>query len=134
MKYLNTYKLFEKKTLVYNYKKFEPFILEFNKVFGEKMKNEGWRIVLEKFLGDYTISLEYDIVNNYIWQPQKNDQDSIIEDDLQAYELAIQSGLLIDNYGIIIGFNDTSFVEHPEEIIYTTKKLYLIKDLNKFNL
>ena len=113
---ITNFNSFDKK-LIYSVDKLMPFIDWFNSVYSKRMKEEGWLISYSQGLkvpdNCYT---EY--INKFgdFWQIQRNDEDAIIEDDLLAEELAKKAGLLVDDYGIVIGYENVSFIKNPEQL------------------
>jgi len=112
----------------YSADKLSPFIDWFYNTYKDKMNEEGWIISYAQALDiPNTYKTEYWNRSDDFWQIQKNDQYDILEDDMAAEKLAKNLGLYIDDYGIVIGYNGVSFLEHPEEI-----EIY--KDIKKYNL
>lgn len=106
----------------------EPFINWFYDTYKNKMRKEGWLISYASGLEiPKNIETQYWNKIGDFWQVQKDDNADILEDDIEAEKLARTTGLLFDNYGIVIGYNGISFLEHPEEIDY-------YKDMKKYNL
>lgn len=106
-----------------------PFISWFYDNFEDRMENEGWLIF---YLDHYTIDnmknyRPYHNIKGNFWQVQKNDDYDILEDDIEAEEYAKKCGLMLDSYGIVIGYDNVSFFEHPEE-------LDVYKNIEKYNL
>lgn len=126
MRYLKTY---EEIKPIYNANKFLPFVTWFNNIHKSEMEKEGWFIVNTAYIDipEYINTEYYTYRNLDYWQIQRNDDADILKSDKEAEELAKKKGLLIDEYGILIGYNGVSFIKHPEE-------LETYKNVNKYNL
>jgi hypothetical protein len=105
---------------IYPFKEITPFIEWFNNTYSVQMKKEGWFIAMSDFS-----SRKYK--DGDFWQVERNDEDEIIEDDIIACDLAEKYGLIIDDEGVVIGFNGVSFLDHPESLDF-------YKHMNKYNL
>ena len=91
------------------------------------MEDEGWFISYSSAMNitdKYNVSYSNKVGD--FWQVQKDDTSDLI-DDMEAEQYAKKYGLLIDDYGVVIGYNNVSFLEHPDNA-----ELY--KNLNKYNL
>ena len=127
MKYIKTFESVNK--IVYPFQDITPFINWFVNVHKDVIKKEGWLISYSFFNSkDFTLPKFNDNnkANGY-WQIQRNDEDEIIENDLVAEELAKKYKLLLNSEGVVIGYNDVSFIDHPEELKY-------YKNINKYNI
>ena len=92
------------------------------------MTDEGWLISYASGLDIPTkFNVPYSNRIGNFWQVQRNDDDDILEDDLKAEKLAKKNGLMIDDYGVVIGYNGISYLEHPEELDF-------YKNIQKYNL
>lgn len=124
MKYIKKYE----SILYYNVDLFEPFIDWFYSIYSDKMKDEGWLISYA-----YGLSIPDEYIVPYknrfgdFWQIERNDDDNLISNDIEAEKCAKKYGLLIDDYGVVIGYNGVSFLEHPEELEF-------YKSVKKYNL
>jgi len=126
MKYIKQFEAVNKR---YNTDEFFPFVTWFNNLHKDEMKEEGWLIVNAGCINipKYIDTEYYCDKNNDYWQIQRNDEDEILKSDIEAEELAKKKGLMIDDYGVLIGYNGVSFFKHPEE-------LEVYKNANKYNL
>lgn len=99
--------------IIYPYNEMESFINWFNKNYYKIAEEQGWGI----FDSDTEVpTKEYISNDSYrgaFWQIQQYD-DLLLNSDTEAEELARSMGLMIDEYGLIIGFDGISFIEHPE--------------------
>lgn len=122
-------KKFEEVKPMYSKDKFFPFVTWFNNIHRSEMNKEGWLIVNAGYLDipEYIDTEYYPYRNGDYWQIQRNDEAEILQDDHEAEELAKKKGLLIDEYGVLIGYNGVSFIKHPEE-------LEVYKNINKYNI
>ena len=130
MKYIKTFEKFDDKVKkLYSFEDLKHFIDWFVNVHEDTIKKEGWLISYSFFNSkDFTLPKFNDNnkANGY-WQIQRNDEDEIIENDLVAEELAKKYKLLLNSEGVVIGYNDVSFIDHPEELKY-------YKNINKYNI
>ena len=126
MKYIKKFEDVNKK--LYPFDDFTPFINWFGVMYEDVMKNEGWLISDSSFDSSNFIRPVFQgkLLGGY-WQVQRNDEDEIIETDIVAEKLAKKHGLLLDNDGVVVGYNDVSFIEHPEELV-------IYKDYSKYNI
>jgi len=128
MKYIKKYENIKDNKKIYPIDLFQPFIEWFCNLYDDIMKKEGWLI---SHASGLNIPNEYNVpyTNKYgdYWQIQKDDDSILIKDDIEAEKYAKNCGLLIDDYGIIIGYNNVSFLEHPENLEF-------YKNSNKFNI
>lgn len=99
--------------IIYPYNEMESFINWFNKNYYKIAEEQGWGI----FDSDTEVPTKKYISNDSyrgaFWQIQHYD-DLLLNSDTEADELARSMGLMIDEYGLIIGFDGVSFIEHPE--------------------
>lgn len=123
MKYLKKY---EKEKPIYPTNELQPFIDWFYRNFEDEMSHL-WLISYAETEIPYYIDIQYKNRIGIFWQVQKNDQSDLLESDEDAEKLAKELGLMIDDYGIIIGFKGVNFLENPEEIDF-------YKNIQQYNL
>jgi hypothetical protein len=123
---ITKFKIFENNKPDYPDVLLVPFINWFYDNYGDRMEDEGWLILYASGLDmPFDSAVLYSNTVGDFWQVQRNDDSDLIENDIEAVKLAKKSGLILDNYGIIIGYNGVSFLEHPEELeIYKNVKTY----------
>ena len=113
---------------IYPFGDITPFINWFVDLNDDKMKEEGWLISDSDFGSSHFIRPRFNgIALGGYWQIQKDDEDGILYSDEDAEKSAKDLGLLLDDEGVVIGYNGVSFLEHPEE-------LEVYKNANKYNL
>lgn len=125
MKYIKRFENTTNKKIIYPYTQIRYFIDWFQNFYYKTTEKQGWSIFdsdssqpQEKYISD---SGKY---QNF-WQIEAIDELEILKSDLDADKLAIKMGLMIDEYGVVIGYNDVSFLEHPEAIdIYRDQQKY----------
>jgi len=101
--------------IIYPYDEMKSFINWFNKNYYKIAEEQGWGIFssdTETPEKEY-ISNDSSLYGRCFWQIQHYD-DLLLNSDTEADELARSMGLMIDEYGLIIGFDGVSFIEHPE--------------------
>ena len=129
MKYIKTFEdsFYNDDKKLYPFEILTPFINWFGNVNRDIMKKEGWIISYSDFdSSNFSLpKFNFNKVSGY-WQVQRNDDDDIIEDDIAAEKLAKEHGLLMDDEGVVIGYNDISFIDYPEE-------LEKYENINKYN-
>ena len=125
MKYIKTYKIFERihkisqpAKKIYPLKDIEPFINWFNSMYGKLAERQGWSV--------YSSDTSMTSWKYPVWQVEKNDDTDILKDDTESDNLAKKLGLMLDDMGVVIGYNGVSFIEHPEE-------LEQYKNITKYN-
>jgi len=127
MKYIKKFEHTLENKPYYSVELFAPFINWFYDNFHTQMEDEGWFISYSSAMNitdKYNVSYSNKVGD--FWQVQKDDTSDLI-DDMEAEQYAKKYGLLIDDYGVVIGYNNVSFLEHPDNA-----ELY--KNLNKYNL
>lgn len=119
---ITTYSEYSKKNndkKYYPLKDIEIFINWFNSVYGDLIESQGWSIYSSNTC---MTSWKYPV-----WEVEKDDDANILATDSQAVNLAKEIGLMLDDMGVVIGYNGVSFIEHPEE-------LEVYKNVRKYNL
>lgn len=127
MKYI---KLFENKKPYYDVNQIKYFIDWYYSNYSYLMEKEGWLISLASLVIPYKYNVSYENRAGDFWQIQRDDEAMILSDfdgDLKAEELAKNAGLLVDDYGVVIGYDNVSFLEQPEKLIF-------YRDTDKYNL
>jgi len=128
MKYIKTFEDNIKNKPIYSVDLIHPFINYFYNMYEIKMEEEGWFV---SYASGMSIPIGYDVpYSNRVgsfWQVQKDDNSDLIENDIEAEKIAKSCGLMLDDYGVVIGYNGVSFLEHPEE-------LEVYNNINKYNL
>ena len=101
--------------LYYPYNELKPYIDEFQNRYSDYTEKQGWGIfdsdterANDKYqkVVDNTGRIVYNF--NY-WDIEKFD-DGELEKDIDAIELAKEMGIIVDEYGVIQGFNDVNLV------------------------
>jgi len=110
----------------YPYLKIDIFVEWFELMYSKKMNNEGWAIYLKTTTGKKYVNNFGDVVF-VAFDTEEND-------DLSARCIARKMGLVINDDGVLIGYNNISFLEHPEYLKTFKKKLQQAKDAEKFGL
>ena len=127
MRYIKTYKIFESSEndakKYYPLKELEPFINWFNSMYGKLAERQGWSIYSSD---TSTTSWKYPV-----WQVEKNDDAEILKDDSEADNLAKELGLMLDDMGVVIGYNNHLFMKNGE---LDAEVLDIYKNSNKFNI
>lgn len=105
----------ENKT-VYPYQKIRKFVDWFSSEYGDYMNKQGWAI----FSADPEVT-KYDTSDGLFWQVQVIDDPEEFYDsegnaligistDQEAWDRAAKLGIMLDEYGIIIGYNGNLFI------------------------
>ena len=122
------FKIFENKKPFYDPIEIKHFIDWFVDANKDKMEEEGWLISYASLdIPSYYNNLQYSNHRGEFWQIQKDDESEILETDGDAERIAKKHRIMFDEYGIVIGYDDISFFEHPES-------LNIYKDIRKYNL
>jgi len=130
---------------IYLYKEIKYFVEWFTEKYRKVANFDGWDI----FNSDTDVPREKYISNdkyNNFFQVQRLDDEEILDSDNEADILAKEIGIILDpyNFGLVLGFNNIDFLDHPEKIrdacyinpVMKKKiKEWKIKmDANKYNL
>lgn len=125
MKYIKKYE--NKIKILYPYNDIEYFINWFNNKYYSYTESQGWAI----FDSDTSLPQEKYISDSgkyqKFWQIQHYEDMKILNSDSEADILARKLGLMIDEYGVIIGYNGDFFLNN-------TEILNFYKEINKYNL
>lgn len=132
MKYIKTFENIKQR---YPVEFLRPFIDYLIKKLETNMKNEGWTIC---YTDDVEIpdeiNLSYNNRKGDYWMVQKDFETDILNSDYDADVFAKKYGIMIDNYGVVLGYNNISFLEHPEEINNYKEMIDFYININKYNL
>jgi len=134
MKYIKKFEHTLENKPYYSVELFKPFIDLFFSFFQYDMIKEGWTICETTMEIPDKFDISYSNRKGSYWQVQQDFETHIIDDDEDADKIAITYGLLIDSYGIILGYNEVSFLENPDKIDNAMVELELYKNTRKFNL
>lgn len=99
----------DKPKLYYPYKQLEPYIKDFRDKHSQEMNDYGFDI----FVSDSQIPNEkYNLgIDQDYYQIQKLDQSDTGLSDQDVIESAKRMGILVDEYGVVMGFTGKDFVE-----------------------
>jgi len=112
---------------LYLYNEIRYFVDWFNDVYREVANSEGWDIFDSDFLSllaPVALFSQVDVqtaepstvyYGKKFWQIQRFDE-AILNSDHDADNLAKEIGIILDPYGVVIGFNGINFLENPEKI------------------
>ena len=129
------FKTFEQLNLIeYPYDKMKKFVEWFNFLYKDRTKKENWGIFTHmspRYLSKSQIG------NNATWSvnaraPMANIMTS--SDDRMAHKKAKDFGLMLDEKGVVIGYDNISFLEDPEYLKSFSKKLKDVQDADKFGI
>jgi hypothetical protein len=127
MKYIKRFENTNNEKIIYPYNQIKYFVDWFQNFFSKKAEEQGWGIFdsdtsqpLEKYISD---SGKY----QRFWQIESIDELELLKSDLDADKLAKKMGLMLDEYGLVIGYNGISFLDNP-------KSLDIYKDMSNYNL
>jgi hypothetical protein len=112
------------KKIIYPFDKIEKFVKWFNDEYGDYSNKQGWAI----FDSDTELPNEKyhsvrnyrgKILNGYYWQIQRLDNPDENEalfgklsNDLNADRMARKIGIMVDEFGVIYGYDGVSFLEN----------------------
>ncbi len=101
--------------LFYPFKAIESVVDEIILKYENIMNRQGWLIsqsgtAIPHEIGNYKKS-------NFYWQVQKNDELGILNSDEEADELAKNIGIIIDEFGVVQGFDNENLVERINKIL-----------------
>lgn len=110
--------------IIYPFDKIEKFVKWFNDEYGDYSNKQGWAI----FDSDTELPNEKyhsvrnyrgKILNGYYWQIQRLDNPDENEalfgklsNDLDADRMARKIGIMVDEFGVIYGYDGVSFLEN----------------------
>jgi hypothetical protein len=108
--------------LFYDFDKIKKFIVWFQTEYGDYASKQGWAVFdsdteepNEKYHSERTLKGKK--LNGYYWQVQRLDSPSDDEalfgklrNDYKAEDLARKLGLMVDEYGVVYGFDGQSFL------------------------
>jgi hypothetical protein len=134
MKHIKTFEDLSNDKPHYDFELFKPFIELFFKCFEDDMVREGWTICYSQEDIPGNIVIEYSNRKGTFWQVQKDFESNLLNSDEDADVYAKNCGLLIDGFGVVIGYDNISFLENPEKIDDVMKELEIYKNLKKYNL
>lgn len=108
----------EESKIVYPYAKIAKFLDWYEKEFGDFAKQQGWGIFTsDASMPQIKYKAEPGNKYNYFFEVQRID-DPIegealggkLETDMEAERLAAKTGLMMDEYGVIIGYDGELFI------------------------
>tara|TARA_R110000772_G_scaffold95789_3_gene194157 strand:+ start:6691 stop:7131 length:441 start_codon:yes stop_codon:yes gene_type:complete len=114
-------------SLYYPYNELKPYIDEFQKKYSDYTESQGWAVCnsdtefpntkydveIRRNMKEYqrVVDNEGRIIYNFnYWDIEKLDDMGILKNDLEAEKLAKKLGIIVDEYGVVQGFNDVNLV------------------------
>jgi hypothetical protein len=108
--------------IFYDFDKIKKFVDWFQSEYSEYTTKQGWAIFdsdteipNEKYHSERTLNGK--ILNGYYWQVQRldnpEDDEALfgkLQNDFKADDLARKLGLMVDEYGVVYGFDGQSFL------------------------
>jgi len=134
MKHIKTFEDLSNDKPYYDCELFKPFIKLFYDCFEDDMNREGWTICQAPVDIPEHLYTSYYNRRGQFFQIQTDFDTRILDIDEEADEYARKYNLFIDEYGILLGYNNISFLEHPEKIDDVIKELEIYKNSKKYNL